>query len=247
MKRVTLYSKSTRSHEADGRDMRPPTEPEAAPEAVAASASPRAGLAARTRAFIARHERIALVASAALLSLLILVGYVSTRPPPREISQKDIDAAVLHTLDGNVLPSPAAKAFDVVLRIGRARAPPGARQGRRGRPHPRHRQRCRHRRQGCHPHQPARGQRRGAGAGGTSRRDGIRRDRHRHDRRTISPCFRRRPFPTIWFPRPCARRHISRGRPGVAVGFPSASVLRLRPAWFPASSANTAPRKASDC
>ncbi len=114
MKRVTLYSKSTRSHTADGRDMRPPTEPEAAPEAVAGSASPRAGLAARTRAFIARHERIALVASAALLSLLILVGYVSTRPPPREISQKDIDAAVLHTLDGNVLPSPAAKAFDVV-------------------------------------------------------------------------------------------------------------------------------------
>jgi S1-C subfamily serine protease len=43
-----------------------------------------------------------------------VIGYTATRPPVRAITQQDIDAAVLHTLDGNVLPSPAAKAFDIV-------------------------------------------------------------------------------------------------------------------------------------
>jgi S1-C subfamily serine protease len=46
--------------------------------------------------------------------LLLVIGYTATRPPVRAITQQDIDAAVLHTLDGNVLPSPAAKAFDIV-------------------------------------------------------------------------------------------------------------------------------------
>jgi S1-C subfamily serine protease len=32
----------------------------------------------------------------------------------RQITQHDIDASVLHTLDSNVLPSPAAKAFEIV-------------------------------------------------------------------------------------------------------------------------------------
>jgi S1-C subfamily serine protease len=63
---------------------------------------------------MARNERIAVVAFAALLSLLLVIGYTATKPPVREITQKDIDAAVLHTLDGNVLPSPAAKAFEIV-------------------------------------------------------------------------------------------------------------------------------------
>jgi S1-C subfamily serine protease len=113
MKRVTLYSKSTRSRTADGRDVRPSDPEEAAPSAGDASPT-RPAPAGRARAFMARHERVALVGSAALMSLLLVIGYVSTRPPPREIGQKDIDAAVLHTLDSNVLPSPAAKAFDVV-------------------------------------------------------------------------------------------------------------------------------------
>jgi S1-C subfamily serine protease len=63
---------------------------------------------------MARHERIAVVVFAGLLSLLLVVGYTATKPPVREITQKDIDAAVLHTLDSNVLPSPAARAFEIV-------------------------------------------------------------------------------------------------------------------------------------
>ena len=63
---------------------------------------------------MARHERIALVVFTALLSSLLVIGYTATKPPARQITQHDIDAAVLHTLESNVLPSAAAKAFEIV-------------------------------------------------------------------------------------------------------------------------------------
>jgi S1-C subfamily serine protease len=118
MKRVTLYSKSSRSHAADRGDDRPVPAPAARPDGAGQNAggqlAGRPRLTARTRAFMARHERIAVVVFAGLLSLLLVIGYTATKPPVREITQKDIDAAVLHTLDSNVLPSPAARAFEIV-------------------------------------------------------------------------------------------------------------------------------------
>jgi len=119
MRRITLYSKSNRSHTADRRDDQPkrePATPDIAGHSDGPQPAPHSGIAirARSRAFLARHERTAIVLFAALLSLLLVIGYTATRPPVRAITQQDIDAAVLHTLDGNVLPSPAAKAFDIV-------------------------------------------------------------------------------------------------------------------------------------
>jgi S1-C subfamily serine protease len=118
MKRITLYSKSSRPHTADGRDDRPVPgsagKTDGAGQGDEGRLAARPGFTVRTRAFMARHERIALVVFAALLSLLLVVGYTATKPPVRQISQHDIDAAVLHTLDSNVLPSPAAKAFEIV-------------------------------------------------------------------------------------------------------------------------------------
>jgi S1-C subfamily serine protease len=118
MKRITLYSKSSRSHTADGRDDRPVpgqvAKPEGAGQGDEGRLAARAGPTARARAFMARHERIALVVFTALLSSLLVIGYTATRPPARQITQHDIDAAVLHTLDSNVLPSAAAKAFEIV-------------------------------------------------------------------------------------------------------------------------------------
>lgn len=118
MKRVTLYSKSTPPRPADGTGDGPGSESPSAPrgDGQNAEARPgaRTGFTARVRAFMARHERVALVLLAATLSLLAAVGYVETRPAGRQLTQHDIDAAVLHTLDGNVLPSPAARAFDIV-------------------------------------------------------------------------------------------------------------------------------------
>jgi serine protease DegQ len=119
MKRITLYSKSSRSHTADGRDDRPVPVPTAKPDdgvgqSAGSQPAARPGLAARARAFVVRRERIVLVVFTALLSLLVVIGYSANKPAVRQITQHDIDAAVLHTLDSNVLPSAAAKAFEIV-------------------------------------------------------------------------------------------------------------------------------------
>jgi S1-C subfamily serine protease len=118
MKRITLYSKSSRSHTADGRDDGPVPGQVDRPDGTGQGDEGRLaalpGPTARARAFMARHERIALVVFTALLSSLLVIGYTATKPPARQISQHDIDAAVLRTLDSNVLPSAAAKAFEIV-------------------------------------------------------------------------------------------------------------------------------------
>ncbi|HEX4522008.1 MAG TPA: trypsin-like peptidase domain-containing protein [Casimicrobiaceae bacterium] len=101
MTKVTLYSKSRRL---------PVAEP------AEAAAPVRTARAARLRGFLSRHERILLVALAVLLSVGVFLAYNSMKPPPRPLTQKDIDAAVLHTLDTNVLPSRAAKAYEIVQR-----------------------------------------------------------------------------------------------------------------------------------
>jgi S1-C subfamily serine protease len=103
MNKVTLYSKSRRP---------PVVEP---PEA-AAPAPVRTAPAPRLRGFLSRYERILLVAVAVLLSVAAFLAYNSMKPPPRQLTQKDVDAAVLHTLDTNVLPSRAAKAYEIVQR-----------------------------------------------------------------------------------------------------------------------------------
>jgi len=64
--------------------------------------------------FCERHERLLTIAASALLALLIVSGYAAIRPAPRPIVQQDIDAAVLHTLENKVLPSPASKAYEAV-------------------------------------------------------------------------------------------------------------------------------------
>ena len=103
MNKVTLYSKSRRL-------------PVAEPAEAAAPVPVRTPRAPRLRGFLSRHERILLVAAAVLLSVAAFLAYNSMKPPPRQLTQKDIDAAVLHTLDTNVLPSRAAKAYEIVQR-----------------------------------------------------------------------------------------------------------------------------------
>ena len=53
---------------------------------------------------------IVLLAGAALTA-----GTLALRPGARALTQKDIDAAVLRTLETNVLPSPAAKAYAAII------------------------------------------------------------------------------------------------------------------------------------
>lgn len=70
----------------------------------------------RARAFAARYERAILVASSVLLSALAFLAYTLVMPSASRFTQRDIDAAVMHTLEKNVLPSPEAKAFERIRR-----------------------------------------------------------------------------------------------------------------------------------
>jgi S1-C subfamily serine protease len=49
------------------------------------------------------------------LTLLLVWGYASMVSTPRRITQKDIERAVLHTLETQTLPSPAAKAYEAIM------------------------------------------------------------------------------------------------------------------------------------
>jgi S1-C subfamily serine protease len=61
-----------------------------------------------------RHERALLFLSGALLALAAATIWMTTRPAPRELTQKDIDGAVLHTLETAQIPSTASKAFEAI-------------------------------------------------------------------------------------------------------------------------------------
>ena len=52
----------------------------------------------------------------ALLALAVMLAVTSLQPRQRVITQKQIDAAVRHTLEKEPLPSPAAKAYEIVGR-----------------------------------------------------------------------------------------------------------------------------------
>ena len=121
MRRETLYSSSSRSRPA-GR----PSSPDRAGEPVAPrsdSDRPRDNLPdlAESRRplrsgsrFFKRYERLLLVATGALFALLLISLHAAIKPPSREITQRDIDAAVLHTLETKPLPSVTARAYEVI-------------------------------------------------------------------------------------------------------------------------------------
>ena len=83
-----------------------------APVDAGASAPPKAP--GRLRRFYARYERPLLVVGGALFAVALVMTYAKSRPGAQELTQKDIDAAVLHTLENNRLPSFASKAFAAI-------------------------------------------------------------------------------------------------------------------------------------
>ena len=110
MKRVSLYSSSQRS--------RPRRAPAVAPEA-AAIVSVKDNAAAervlrRFSKFLQRRQRPLLVLAGALAASVLAVLHVSMTPAARELTQRDIDAAVLRTLETKPLPSRAAQAYELI-------------------------------------------------------------------------------------------------------------------------------------
>ena len=107
MRKIPLYSSSRLSRVVPTRETAPHG------EALEHPSARRADRAAWRR-FAERHERAISVAASALIALLLVAGYAAIRPAPPSLTQLDIDAAVLHTLENKVLPSPAAKAYEAV-------------------------------------------------------------------------------------------------------------------------------------
>ena len=61
-----------------------------------------------------RFEKPLLLAAGALIALGITLGHAALAPRPQKLTQKDIDAAVVRTLQTKPVPSPAARAYQAV-------------------------------------------------------------------------------------------------------------------------------------
>jgi S1-C subfamily serine protease len=68
----------------------------------------------RLRELLSRHRGSACFAAGLAVAGLLGLLLATSAPPQRELTQKDIDAAVMRTLETNVLPSRMAKAFDII-------------------------------------------------------------------------------------------------------------------------------------
>jgi S1-C subfamily serine protease len=66
------------------------------------------------REFYGRHQRFLWAAAGGLFALLLVFAHATMTPATRQITQEDIRAAVLHTLETHALPSPMAKAYGVI-------------------------------------------------------------------------------------------------------------------------------------
>ncbi len=103
MRKTALYSRSPRQV------------PRAAAPVPAPAPPPEPPVKHRWwRALAARRWPLALVATAAVCSLGAVLLYSTLHPAPRALTQDDIDAAVLHTLETQSLPAKAAKAYEAV-------------------------------------------------------------------------------------------------------------------------------------
>ena len=122
MKRATIYSSSARSQRAQpsaGRAAAPGVPPvppggrndEEGSQIPGAPASSRSG---RARTLLGRHAPWVYALAGAGLALLLVLIHDTMKSAVPPVTQDDIDAAVLHTLETKTLPSRAAKAAEAV-------------------------------------------------------------------------------------------------------------------------------------
>ncbi len=114
MKRAALYSSSGRPRTGFAPNPTESPRPARGREGRQ-NASPGASVRlSRLRQFCIRRKVLVWATAGGLLGLLLAALHAAMVVPPRSITQHDIDAAVLHTLKTKRLPSPAAKAYDVI-------------------------------------------------------------------------------------------------------------------------------------
>ena len=121
MRRPPLYSGSDRSRNAartapaTGQPI-PPAGGDATPvEGTAPGPAVKpSGRIARLRNAIRRSERLLMLGAGALIAVAIVYGNGLLHPQSRELTQEDIDGAVMHTLETKTLPSQAARAYEAI-------------------------------------------------------------------------------------------------------------------------------------
>jgi S1-C subfamily serine protease len=110
MRRPALYS-SSRSSSQDRRGRGSPDTPEVQPSLEPAQPSRFSRLTLQ----LSLHNVYLLWSVVGLLALLLAISFALSPPPAtRKLTQADINAAVLKTLETNVLPSAAAKAYEII-------------------------------------------------------------------------------------------------------------------------------------
>ncbi len=111
MKRVSLYSTAPRG---GAQPLAPSAEPPA--PATAADQAPTAAPSKRNRftRFIKHRRGALLVAAGASFALALVALHAMMSPGVRELTQRDIDAAVLRTLETKPMPSRAAAAYELI-------------------------------------------------------------------------------------------------------------------------------------
>jgi len=103
MRRPALYSRSSS-----------PARPLGQTDAPVTSGAPAAAPKRRRFRLSASDPRV-LWAAIAVLAITLMVGMTLVlRPAERKLTQEDIDAAVLKTLETNTLPSASAKAYEMI-------------------------------------------------------------------------------------------------------------------------------------
>ncbi len=114
MKRVSLYSSSRRPTKGRGVPLASQTPESTSENSAAADPVPAPKPPGRIRKFLARHERPVLVAISAFITVLAIFTYAKIQEPQRVLTQKDIDNAVMHTLETKSLPSATARAAAII-------------------------------------------------------------------------------------------------------------------------------------
>ncbi len=116
MKRVSLYSSSRRPTKGRGMPLASQS-PESTSESTsqnAAEPAPAPAPPGRLRTFFRRNERSVLVAVSAAITVTAIFVYAQLQTPQRVLTQKDIDNAVMHTLETKALPSASARAAAII-------------------------------------------------------------------------------------------------------------------------------------
>lgn len=112
MRRPALYSSNRPAHGPDEPGASQPLEQQPGTP----SEPPSTSRLSRLARYASKHQLYLLWSVVGLLALLLAISFASSlRPGARKLTQEDINAAVLKTLETTVLPSPGTKAYDTII------------------------------------------------------------------------------------------------------------------------------------